>query len=93
MFSPAARKPVVGLEMVRDAYVFQSGTTLKNERIVTSGGRVMSVTGMGKDLESAINSAYRSVNLIAFDGKYVRSDIGHDLVKQPAVKAGAAQQA
>ncbi|MEO8589575.1 MAG: phosphoribosylamine--glycine ligase [Flavobacteriales bacterium] len=87
-------KAVVGLELVREAYVFQAGTALKADRLVTNGGRILSVTGMGKDLESAIASAYRSVGLIAFDGKYVRSDIGHDLVKQPATpKASAPQQA
>ena len=86
-------KPIVGVELVRDAYVFQAGTVQKGDRLLTNGGRVLSVTGMGKDLESAIASAYRSAALIAFDGRYVRSDIGHDLVKQPASKAGAPQQA
>ncbi len=86
-------KPIVGLELVRDAYVFQAGTVMKGDRLVTNGGRVMSVTGMGKDLESAIMSAYRSAALIAYEGEYVRGDIGLDLVKQPVPKAGATQQA
>lgn len=86
-------KPIVGLELVRDAYVFQAGTAMKGDRLVTNGGRVMAVTGMGKDLESAILSAYRSAALIAYEGEYVRGDIGLDLVKQPVPKAGATQQA
>lgn len=82
-------KTILGVEMVRDAYVFQAGTRLKGDKLVTNGGRVMTVTGMGKDLESAIASAYRAASVIAYDGKYMRDDIGHDLVKQPAQRAGA----
>ena len=81
--------PINGLELVRDAYVFQSGTTSKGDRLLTDGGRVLSVTGMGKDLESAIASAYRQAAVIDFEGKYQRPDIGHDLVKQPTQRAGA----
>ncbi|MBK9176373.1 MAG: phosphoribosylamine--glycine ligase [Flavobacteriales bacterium] len=82
-------KTILGVDMVRDAYVFQAGTRLKGDKLVTNGGRVMTVTGMGKDLESAIASAYRAASVIAYDGKYMRDDIGHDLVKQPAQRAGA----
>ena len=78
-----------GLDLVRDAYVFQGGTKLKGDKLVTDGGRVMTVTGMGKDLETAIASAYRAAALIAYEGKYMRDDIGHDLVKQPTQRAGA----
>ncbi|WKZ65487.1 MAG: phosphoribosylamine--glycine ligase [Flavobacteriales bacterium] len=80
---------VGGLELVRDAYVFQAGTKQVGERLVTSGGRIMAVTGMGKDLESAIASAYRAAAVIAYEGKYMRDDIGHDLVKQPASRPAA----
>lgn len=79
-----------GLDMVRDAYVFQAGTASKGDRLLTDGGRVLTVTGMGKDLESAIASAYRQAAVIDYEGKYLRTDIGHDLVKQPTQRAGAA---
>ena len=79
-----------GLDMVRDAYVFQAGTASKGDRLLTDGGRVLTVTGMGKDLESAIASAYRQAAVIDYEGKYMRTDIGHDLVKQPTQRAGAA---
>lgn len=86
-------RPIVGLEMVRDAYVFQAGTKLTKEGgLVTDGGRVMAVTGFGKDLEQAIISAYRSAGLITFDGKYVRSDIGKDLVRIPVPRGGTQQK-
>ena len=79
-----------GVDLVRDAYVFQAGTVAKGDRLLTNGGRVLAVTGMGKDLESAIASAYRAAAVIDYEGKYMRADIGHDLVKkQPTQKAGA----
>ena len=83
-------KPIGGLELVRDAYVFQAGTKQKGETLLTDGGRVLAVTGMGKDLESAIASAYRSAALIDFEGKTMRADIGQDLVKKPTQRAPVA---
>ncbi|MCC6540880.1 MAG: phosphoribosylamine--glycine ligase [Flavobacteriales bacterium] len=83
----ATGAPIVGMELVRDAYVFQSGTAMKGDRLVTAGGRVLTVTAFGKDLEHAILSAQRSAALIDFEGRYLRPDIGIDLVKQPSTKA------
>ena len=77
---------IVGLDQVRDAYVFQSGTALKGDQLETAGGRVMTVTTFGKDLEQAILAAHRSAGLIVYEGKYIRTDIGLDLVKQPATR-------
>lgn len=82
---------ITGVEMVRDAYVFQAGTAQKGDQLLTNGGRVMAVTGMGKDLESAIASAYRAASVIGYAEKYMRDDIGHDLVKQPTSRASAAR--
>ncbi len=81
--------PVVGTELVREALVFHAGTALENGLPVTDGGRVLSVTAFGKDLEHAIANAYRSAALIAFEGKTLRTDIGHDLLRPPARQAGA----
>jgi len=81
--------PITGLEEVRDAYVFQAGTVMKGERMMTAGGRVMAVTAFGKDLEQAIAAAYRNAASISYEGKYLRMDIGQDLVRMPAPKAGA----
>lgn len=80
-------KPIVGLEMVREAYVFHAGTADKGGQLVTNGGRVLAVTAFGKDLEHAIAAAYRSVSLISYEGRMMRSDIGHDLVRLPAARA------
>jgi phosphoribosylamine--glycine ligase len=77
---------IVGLDMVRDALVFQAGTAVRNERLVTNGGRVLTVTCFGKDLEQALQGAYRNAGLIAFEGKYMRPDIGQDLLRMPVPK-------
>ncbi len=86
-------RPIGGLELVREAYVFQAGTAEKNGQLITAGGRVLTVTAFGKDLEQAIAAAYRSAMLIDFEGKVMRTDIGHDLVRMRPSKAGAQQQA
>lgn len=81
--------PIAGLELVNDAYVFQAGTAMKGDSLVTNGGRVMCVTAFGKDLEHAIANAYKHASLIAFEGKTMRTDIGHDLLRVPTGKATA----
>ena len=56
--------------------VFHAGTSLKNENIVSSGGRVLNVIGFGDNLEKAIKHAYDLANQINFKNKFFRSDIG-----------------
>ncbi|MBP6390018.1 MAG: phosphoribosylamine--glycine ligase [Flavobacteriales bacterium] len=86
-------RPIVGLDLVKDALVFHSGTAEGPKGLVTAGGRVVAVTAVGKDLEHAILNTYLQTTLIDFEGKQHRHDIGHDLVRQPTVKTSAAQQA
>ena len=57
------------------AFVFQSGTKLKNNALVTNGGRVLGVTALGEDIRSAIANVYTAVEFIAYDGMYYRKDI------------------
>ncbi len=91
-------RAIVGLDLVRDAYVFQAGTAEgRNGQLQTNGGRVLAVTSYGKDLEGAIANAYRNAALVQFEGRVMRTDIGADLVKVDrknphGAKAGAAQQ-
>ncbi|WP_031387114.1 phosphoribosylamine--glycine ligase [Desulfonatronum thiodismutans] len=63
-------------EVVPGVTVFQAGTTLKNGRLVSSGGRILGVTALAPDLVSARSAAYQAADLIDFDGKYLRRDIG-----------------
>ncbi len=86
-------KPIVGLERVQAAHIFQSATAMKGEELVTAGGRVLSVTAFGKDTEHAILNAYASASLIDFEGKTNRSDIGHDLLRATIGKGGGAKVA
>lgn len=81
--------PIAGMEMIKAAHVFQSGTALENDELVTAGGRVLSVTAFGKDIEHAILNAYASASLINFEGKSQRMDIGRDLLRTTSGKAGS----
>ena len=56
--------------------VFHAGTTLADGRLVTSGGRVLAVTGLGEELAAAASRAYAGVEQIAFEGAIWRTDIG-----------------
>ncbi len=72
-------KLIEGLEKVsdmRDVVVFHAGTTVKDGRVVSAGGRVLGVTAIGTDLEKAINLAYKAVGHIAWTGSFFRTDIG-----------------
>tara|TARA_Y100000389_G_C17377738_1_gene472596 strand:- start:251 stop:1198 length:948 start_codon:yes stop_codon:yes gene_type:complete len=63
----------------KDAIVFQAGTKLIENKIVTNGGRVLCVTGLNKEPSMARNKAYKVLESIEFDGEYYRTDIGKDL--------------
>jgi phosphoribosylamine--glycine ligase len=56
--------------------VFHAGTALKDGKVVTSGGRVLCVTGVGKNIKEALENAYSGVKEIRFDGAHYRKDIG-----------------
>ena len=68
---------VTGLGKAEDrgAFVFQSGTKLKNNALVTNGGRVLGVTALGDDIHNAIANVYDALDFIAYDGMYYRKDI------------------
>jgi phosphoribosylamine--glycine ligase len=73
--APSSLKVRWALERIR-IKVFHAGTALRNERIVTDGGRVMAVTAMADHLTTAVASAYEAADLIEFEGKQLRRDIG-----------------
>ncbi len=73
---------ITGLEMVEDVQVIHAGTKLTDENtVVTSGGRVLAVTGMGKNMEESLKKNYQEIKKINFDNSYYRKDIGFDLKK------------
>ena len=59
------------------ALVFHCGSKAVDGKIVTAGGRVLSVTGMGATLREAVDTAYAGVKEISFDGMFYRKDIAH----------------
>ena len=63
----------------KDTIVFQAGTKLMENKIVTDGGRVFCVTGLHKEPSVARDKAYGSLRSIEFEGEYYRADIGKDL--------------
>jgi phosphoribosylamine--glycine ligase len=72
-------KVISGLDSVTDAsvVVFHAGTKLLNDRrIVTDGGRVLGVTGLGETIAEAMERTYAAVRKIHFDGVHFRKDIG-----------------
>jgi phosphoribosylamine--glycine ligase len=74
-------KQILGLdeaEEEKNVMVFHAGTKEQHGAVVTAGGRVLGVTAVGSrnDLERTVDTAYRAVEKITFDGMYYRSDIG-----------------
>ena len=63
----------------KDIMVFHAGTKTDNNVTVTAGGRVLSVTSLGYDMDDALAKSYRSARAIHFADSYFRKDIGQDL--------------
>ena len=61
---------------VEGAVVYHAGTALKEGQFVTAGGRVLGVTALGKNLDEALDKAYRAVSKVSFEGAHYRTDIG-----------------
>ena len=57
-------------------YLYHAGTKLVDGKVVTTGGRVFGVTATGKDLKEARDKAYKATELVEFENKYMRTDIG-----------------
>lgn len=76
-------KIIYGLEKVpKNVLVFHAGTAIKDGKIVTNGGRVLGVTGIGKDIPTAIKTAYNGVNCIKWENEYHRTDIGQKALRR-----------
>jgi phosphoribosylamine--glycine ligase len=72
-------KEIFGLDEIKklsDVVVFHAGTRKKDNRIITSGGRVLGVTGLGQNIKEAIDRTYEAVGKIHFEGMHYRKDIG-----------------
>ena len=70
-------KVISGLDKITDnCIIFHAGTKSENGKIVSNGGRVLNVVGKGKSLDEAIKIAYKNADIIDFENKYFRNDIG-----------------
>ena len=78
----AKGKVITGCENVTDSILFHAGTKINDEgQLVTSGGRVISVSSYGNSIADALANSYASIEKVDFEGKYFRRDIGKDLMK------------
>lgn len=68
--------PIIGLDTVNEQIVFHAGTAVQDGQLVTSGGRVLAVSALGDNLDSAVEGAYDGIAQIHFDGMHYRKDIG-----------------
>jgi phosphoribosylamine--glycine ligase len=79
-------KPIAGLSSAgirsEDVVVFHSGTATKEGRIITAGGRVLAISAVAPDLQTALDIAYAELAKISFDGMQFRRDIGHRALRQ-----------
>ena len=72
-------KTITGLDQVDEAIVFHAGTKLSGDEVLSNGGRVFTITGMGDTMEEALEKAYKGVQKTDFEDRYYRTDIGFDL--------------
>ncbi len=78
-------KAITGLdEASDDTIVFHCGTKATDDGVVTAGGRVLSVTGIGATLREAVDRAYARIGRLSFDGMFFRKDIAHRAFEREA---------
>ena len=79
-------KVITGLDKTKDSIVFHAGTKNENGNVVTNGGRVIAITSFGDTIEEAVTKSFKNAEIISYDKKYYRKDIGKDLMKLEKVK-------
>ena len=72
-------KVISGISEVEDSIVFHAGTTLKDGKVITNGGRVLAITSLNKDYKKALKKSYQNIEKLHFDTMNYRRDIGFDL--------------
>ena len=71
---------ISGLDNHKDSIIFHAGTKIKEEAIVTNGGRVLAVTSLADSIQEALGQSYKTIDSIHFEKMNYRKDIGFDLV-------------
>ena len=72
-------KEITGVDAIDGSIAFHAGAILKDDKIVTSGGRVMAITSYGNTYQEAIKKSYQNIERLHFDKMNYRKDIGFDL--------------
>jgi phosphoribosylamine--glycine ligase len=72
-------KVITGIENTDESIVFHAGTKTVNQQIVSAGGRVIAVSSYGATFSEALQTSYENAEIIQFDKKYYRKDLGFDL--------------
>lgn len=72
-------KVISGLGELENSFAFHAGTNFRNGEICTDGGRVIAISSYGKSMNEALSNSYKNAQLIDFEGKYYRNDLGFDL--------------
>ena len=73
--APQVNGAISKIPMIADTQIFHAGTTQSGDALVSAGGRVMTITGLGEDLTQARDRAYRAISQIELSGSFYRSDI------------------
>ncbi|MBW7867458.1 MAG: phosphoribosylamine--glycine ligase [Brumimicrobium sp.] len=73
-------KTIYGLNVPTSSLIFHAGTVADGPAVLSSGGRVLSITSFGKDVETATENSYITIENIEFEGAFYRKDIGKDLI-------------
>jgi phosphoribosylamine--glycine ligase len=73
--APKSGAPITSIPIIDQVQIFHAGTAMNGNGLVSAGGRVMTVTGIGSDLTEARNRAYRAISQIDLEGSFYRSDI------------------
>lgn len=74
-------KIISGLDQTENCVVFHAGTKLSDQKVITSGGRVVAVSSWGESMQEALDGSYLNARRISFEKMYFRPDIGFDLKK------------
>ncbi len=72
-------KAIRGVEETEGSLIFHAGTKMDGDELVTNGGRVIAITSYGDDFQAALAISNKNAEVIQFEGKNFRKDIGFDL--------------
>ena len=73
--APKSGGAITGFSTIENVQIYHAGTSATEHGVVASGGRVLTVTGIGEDLTEARNLAYRAISQISLSGSFYRTDI------------------